>query len=129
MTHRPALLAEIAKVAGDDAAIKVAQARGGTRVYFPPKPAKDHWLVDLVGQQRADAICEELTAGIGPVRVDVPIGTAGQAGRGARKVDRLIREGKSERDIALATGYTERAVRWRKRRMKDMRDTRQQDLF
>ena len=49
----PGVLAEIAAVAGEDAALAVAAAHGGTQVYIPPAPARDHWLARLVGHALA----------------------------------------------------------------------------
>jgi hypothetical protein len=49
--------------------------------------------------------------------------------RGSRaKVDRMIDDGRSERDIALATGYTIRGVR-RRKAMRKPGDDRQLPLL
>ncbi|WEK00617.1 MAG: hypothetical protein P0Y59_02680 [Candidatus Sphingomonas phytovorans] len=120
----PAILAEIADVAGQDAALAVAAARGGTQVYFPPVPGERHWLSLLIGHDAALAVCDRLTAGIGS-RHDVPLGPSGRAARAGAQVDRMLRAGRSERDIALATGYTARGVRKRRAGL----DDRQLDLF
>ena len=126
----PGVLAEIATVAGDDAALAVAEARGGTQVYIPPAPAPDHWLSELVGHDAALAIADRLTCGVGGMRVELPLGPKGQAARARAAVDRLIRAGElSERDIARATGYTIRGVRKRKALLGGDRDDRQLDLF
>lgn len=53
----PSPLDEIAEVAGLDAALAIADAVGGTRVGIPPRPLKDHWLTDLVGDEKASLIC------------------------------------------------------------------------
>ena len=37
----PGLLAEIAAVAGEAAALAVAEAVGGTQIYIPPSPAAE----------------------------------------------------------------------------------------
>jgi hypothetical protein len=49
------------------------------------------------------------------MRVDLPLGPKGAAARLRAKVDRMIADDRSERDIALATGYTIRGVRRRGR--------------
>jgi hypothetical protein len=110
----PGILAEIADVAGEDAALAVAAARGGTQIYIPPAPGRDHWLSRLLGQQAALAIADRLTCGVGGMRVDLPLGPKGAAARLRAKVDRMIDDGRSERDIALATGYSARSIRKRK---------------
>jgi hypothetical protein len=125
----PGILAEIADIAGEDAALAVAAARGGTRVYLPPVPGRDHWLSRLVGHEAAKAIADRLTCGIAGMRVDLPLGPKGLIARGRAKVDRMIADGLSERDIALAAGYTTRGVRMRKALRMKKRDDRQLPLL
>jgi hypothetical protein len=48
------------------------------------------------------------------MRVDLPLGPKGHQARVRAKVDRMIADGRSERDIALATGYAIRGIRKRK---------------
>lgn len=122
-TVLPGVLGRIAQVAGEDAALAIARARGGTQVYFPPDPAPGHWLCHLIGLDRAKRVCDELTCGVGPLRVDIPVGPAGRAAQGRVMVDSMLREGRSERDIALATGYTARGVRKRGAALKSEQDT------
>tara|TARA_R110002049_G_scaffold203696_1_gene374267 strand:- start:641 stop:1027 length:387 start_codon:yes stop_codon:yes gene_type:complete len=125
----PGILSEIADVAGEHAAIAIAQARGGTQVYFPPVPADDHWICRLIGKTAAMRVCDQMTAGVGPRRVDVPLGPTGNVADMNKKratVDRMIIAGRSERDIALATGYTTRQVR---RRRANLREDGQLSLF
>lgn len=126
--HLPGVLAQIAAVAGEEAALALAAARGGTQIYLPPVPAEDHWLIGVVGLDAARAICDHLTCGVGPARIDLPLGPMGAAARARAEVDRLIGANKSEREIALATGYTSRAIR-RRRKQIGWRDERQIDLF
>lgn len=126
----PGVLDDIARVAGEEAALLIAKARGGTRIYVPAKPDADHWLTKLVGQEQAHAIADELTCGIGGLRIDLPSGPRNMAVQRRAEVDRLIREDeKSERDIALATGYTTRGVRKRRAKLAETRDDRQGKLF
>lgn len=128
--HLPGTLAEIAAVAGEDAALAIAAARGGTQIYIPPQPERDHWLSRLVGHKAALAIADRLTCGVGPIRIELPLGPKGAAARLRAKVDRLIAEGElSERDIARATGYTIRGVRRRRARLGTKPDDRQPSLF
>lgn len=133
MDSLPGVLAEIAAVAGEDAALAIAADRGGTQVYIPPQPARDHWLSRLVGHKSALAIADRLTAGISGARIVLPLGPKGHAARQRAKVDRLIKEGElSERDIARATGYTIRGVRMRRKAMLEagkIKDDRQLPLI
>lgn len=128
MTTAPRLtgvLADIARVAGADVALAIGREFGGVRVYFPVEPRPDHWLHTMVGEEAARAICEELTAGRCGLAYDIPIGQFGHQETARSKVDRMLAEKRSERDIARAAGYTERGVRKRKAALRD----RHPDLF
>lgn len=129
MNPLPGILAEIADIAGEDAALAVAAARGGTQVYIPASPDRDHWLSRLVGHQAARDIADRLTCGVGGMRVDLPLGPKGAAARLRAKVDRMILDKRSERDIALATGYAIRGIRKRKARLLGIKDDRQLNLI
>jgi hypothetical protein len=70
----PEVLREIAEAAGVEAALKVASEKGGTRAYFPAKPAPDHWLSDLVGLDKARTIGKVLAPGQSGIELEVPMG-------------------------------------------------------
>lgn len=125
MTELPGILREIAEVAGEEAALAIARARGGTQVYIPEKAAPGHWLTELVGLELAGAIIRQLTCEVGGRRVDLPLGPCGHAAGQRARVDAMIRDNRSERDIALATGYSIRAVRRRRARIGRPADDRQ----
>lgn len=118
-------LAAIARVAGEDAALAIGRKLGGTQVYFPSEPSADHWLSQLVGHTEALKIGEELTAGVGSIRIDVPLGEFGHAESKRAEVDRMLAEGRSERDISLATRYSTRGIRKRRAKLRE----RAPDLF
>lgn len=120
----PGVLAEIAAVAGEAAALAIAEARGGTQIYVPPAPPPGHWLCELVGEKAAQAIADRLTCGVGGRRVDLPLGPCGHQSRARVRVDRMLMAERSERDIALATGYTTRGVRKRRAQLRDSRQPR-----
>ncbi len=73
-SHLPLLLAEIASVAGQDAAHKVALVKGGTKAYFPLKPLSDHWLTLAVGPEAAAKICSKICNGQHGIELEVPMG-------------------------------------------------------
>lgn len=125
----PALLAEIADVAGLDAALAIAEARGGTEVYIPPSAPDDHWLTETAGAAAAEAICAHFAGNGRGCRIEIPLGPKGAAARLRRQVDRMIADGKSEREIALATGYSGRGVRMRKARQRQHHESGQGSLF
>ena len=124
----PQVLADIARIAGEEAARRVAGAVGGTRVYIPPVPGPDHWLSQLVGEQAARKIADHFGAGF-PARIDIPLGDAGFIASQQARIDAMILAGRSERDIALACGYTGRTVRRRRARLKGVHDSRQGRLL
>lgn len=129
----PQVLADIAMIAGEDAARRVAGSVGGTRVYIPPRPAADHWLVKLVGLDAAQRIADHFTGGFGGIRIDIPLADTGFIARQQAKADAMILGGRSERDIAIECGYTIRTIRRRRAALKKagvrIRDARQGDLF
>lgn len=125
----PAILAEIAEVAGRDAALAIADVRGGTQIYLPPVPDADHWLCRLIGIEAARKVADRLTMGVGPRRVDLPLGPSGHQARVRAKVDAMLAEGRSERDIALATRYSTRAIRRRRQQLGAPKNDRQLTLL
>ena len=125
----PGALGEIAEVAGVEAALAIAKVRGGTQIYVPPLPGADHWISRLVGIENARAIADKLTCGVGGRRLELPLGPRGHAETQRARVDRMIREGRSERDIALATGYSIRGVRRRRAKIGSPPETRQLSLL
>lgn len=115
MTALPPVLAEIAEVAGEPAAVLIAARVGGTRVYIPAKVSEDHWLVECVGREKAEKIAAHFVVdGRRGTRIDIPLGGAGaypQLRRAiAKRVHELDREGGSARAIARAAGVTTRTV-------------------
>ncbi len=118
----PKLLAEIAEVAGLDAALKLAAARGGTEIYVPRRASEDHWLAATVGMEAAERICRQWSA----ERIMLPVGTTAQA---RATVDRMIADGRSVTEIALACGWTTRGVERRRAKRRSGGDDRQGNLF
>lgn len=71
--HLPALLAEIAEVAGLAAALAIAEAKGGTVVNIPSGKKKRNWLIDCVGPEAAAKISAHFTSGRGRLQLDIPL--------------------------------------------------------
>ncbi|PHQ63549.1 MAG: hypothetical protein COC10_05625 [Sphingobium sp.] len=131
MSDLTGILGQIAAVAGETAALKLAAEKGGTQIYVPPAPDRNHWLCQLLGETAAHAVADLLTAGVGPARVDMPLGPTGSfaqaRARAAAQINAMIHDtSMSERDIARATGYTIRTIR---RYRAKLRDDRQMPLF
>jgi hypothetical protein len=106
----PTLLAEIAEVAGLDAALTLAAAKGGIEIYVPVRTSDDHWLVAAIGREATDKLCRRYPGS----RLTLPLGPGGSLAAIRRTVGRMIDEGRSETEIARAVGYTTRGVRKRK---------------
>ncbi len=102
----PSLLHIIAEIAGDDTALRVAEAKGGQAAYIP-RPENldaDHWLAEIAGIGKA----REIAAQLGGRSHVVPI--ASQRRR-QEDVEKLIAEGKNVNEIAHALRIDRRTVR------------------
>ncbi len=97
----PALLAEIADVAGIEAARGVARARGGMETYFPTpqgvQGGSGVWLVEAVGKDAALKIAALFPMGCsvyiplwGVALRRIEVLELSRAGRGANEIARLI---------------------------------------
>jgi hypothetical protein len=114
----PPLLCEIAEVAGLRAALALAEARGGNRVYLPvpAQLSKDHWLVKIVGCEAAMKICRHFAAGHN-LELELPRGPTGSRADQWRRLDRLIEQGAPSGVITRSLGICRRTViRHRSRR-------------
>lgn len=102
----PALLREVAEIAGIPAALRLAQAKGGTRVYVPRRLPADHWLVEIIGMEAASALQRRYSG----EKIDIPLGIGGSM-QNARAIARQALDGgASVAQAALAAGLTERGV-------------------
>ncbi|WP_224825615.1 hypothetical protein [Cognatishimia sp. MH4019] len=123
----PPLLNEIADIAGIDAAIAISNVRGGSRVSIPAKAPDGHWLVDAVGRESADKICEHFRSGYGGAVIDLPVGPKSAANETRKKVDQMIRDGVSADKIAQTMNVHRTTVFRRKAKLSP--DENQPDLF
>ncbi|MFT0861685.1 hypothetical protein [Ancylobacter sp. G4_0304] len=128
---RTDLFAEIAEVIGLPAAVKLAEARGGTRIMVPAKAGDGHWLVQLLGRETAEQLFahfrEHGPEGVPRGRlVDLPRGPTGSLATARRRMVEALESGVSADRAARMSGMTRRsAFRIKKR----IRDPRQGDLF
>lgn len=110
LAQLPGVLAQVAQAAGLEAAVRLAQARGGGRAYIPaPEALHDqHWLVLAVGMEAALAIASAL----GGNEVEVPLGPfAGNRAHVWAAIERGLNEGLSVEQAARQVGVTARTVR------------------
>lgn len=124
----PQILKEIADVAGLEAAIEIARVRGGMEVYIPAKADCNHWLVRSVGEEAAKLICDHFTMNGGGMRINIPFGPVHRNAVLRRRVDKMIKEGKSAGEIVRATGYTERGVFYRRAALKQSGEAQQDQI-
>ncbi|PIE13807.1 MAG: hypothetical protein CSA70_03570 [Rhodobacterales bacterium] len=117
----PPLLNEIADVAGLDAALAMADARGGSRISIPARVGANHWLVETVGKDAADKICAHFRTGadgqMGKV-LDLPLRPDLDLAKRRKKIDQMIERGVSADKIAVATRTHRTTVFRRKAKMK-----------
>lgn len=73
----PAVLQEIAEVAGLDAAWAIARAKGGTTIFLPRRVGSRHWLSQIVGYETAQKICAHFRSNH-QERLVVPMGVGTQ---------------------------------------------------
>ena len=53
----PGMLSIVARIAGVDAALRLAEAHGGTRLYVPRDVRPGHELARVLGVQAARLVC------------------------------------------------------------------------
>lgn len=130
----PGLLGEIAEVAGLAAALALAERVGGTRVTIPSRAGDDHWLVETVGREAADLICDHLRIlapdgrEAGARHVQIPLGPTGLLANARVRLVKELEAGTSAREAARRVGMSERtAFRMRARLRGD--DDSQGELF
>ncbi|MEQ1697387.1 MAG: hypothetical protein ABL901_16265 [Hyphomicrobiaceae bacterium] len=122
----PGLIAELAEVAGLNAALALATARGGNRIYIPAKAADDHWLVATVGRPAADKIMTYYATG---VELDLPRGPTGLRAETWRRLYRMLDEGCSSSQITRALGISRDMVKHHRAKLRTQAVTAQMSLF
>jgi hypothetical protein len=123
MAERDGLAAEIAEVIGDEAAARLLSKRGGTRLDIP-RHAGGSLLADLVGLQNAALLIRHFGHGA----LTLPISSARGSGAARARGHRMLAEGGSLLDVALACGVTTRTVSNWRAEMDRAADSRQMTL-
>lgn len=112
----PGVLGEIADVAGIPAALALADKVGGTRINIPARAQDDHWLVETVGREAADKICDyfrTLSAEhreAGARHIVIPLGATGPLAQARRTLITELESGTSARQAARKAGVSERTA-------------------
>lgn len=102
----PPILAEIAGIAGIEAARALAREKGGTEVYIPERAPDGHWLVQCVGREAADRIGRVH----GDCRLTIPLGGTGRLAEGRKMAAAMLRSGVPNSEIARRVGIHTRTV-------------------
>ena len=124
----PALLIEIAEVAGLEAALTLADRYGGNRVYIPRHADEHHWLTLCVGRPAARAICGHFAVPSG-IELELPRGPALNRGQRQARLRQLIAQGLTSSEITRRLGTTRRTVTRNRTAMIADHDGTQLDLF
>ncbi len=105
----PPGLRDIADVIGLDAALKLAQAKGGQRIAVPGRICDGHWLIEVMGREKAEELSRYLTDG-NRIHLDVPFGPTHSGARRNALTYQMLDNGASANEVAAATGVTRRTV-------------------
>ena len=127
--HLPAVLREIAEVAGLDAALRIAQLRGGARLSIPSRIDEDSWLAREIGLEAARKLSRHYTSGRTAAEIVVPLGPTGARAAMAAAIRRLLAQGVSGEEIARRLRIASRTVTRHKSRDRADLDSRQGKLF
>ncbi|WP_269586184.1 hypothetical protein [Roseibium sp. Sym1] len=130
----PGLLGDLARIVGLSAALAIAERVGGTRVSIPARAHDQHWLVETVGRDAADRICDHFRIlrpdgqESGACHVIIPRGPTGCLAKARRRLARELDAGTSAREAARRAGVSERAA-FRMRARHRSADDSQGELF
>ena len=118
----PHILREVAEIAGEEAALRLARVRGGRRMYVPATPTAG--LTAEIGAEAAGALARLY----GNENITVPLGPTGSLSQVRRAIGEALQGGASAAEAAEAAGVTQRTIYNHRRRRKE-RDARQPRLF
>lgn len=102
----PASLQEIAEVVGDDNAMKMVQAYGGTRVFVPQSVGAQHKLSTLLGFEQA----KKLSRTFGGEPLTIARCTMLLKHRRNEEIRKKYDEGASVHELVREYGLTERRI-------------------
>lgn len=115
---------EVADAIGVDAALKLVEAHGGTRIFIPASCDKDHWLAQLLGHRVALKLCEAYSVAPEGKKIGayilLPLGHASaleQARQAAyRSMHKALDEGSSVDEAVRQSGVSRSTVLREKKR-------------
>lgn len=95
---------QLEEAIGEEAMLALSRAFGGTPLYIPKTPSKDHALPLAIGWRATEA----LSAAFGGERIDIPAMVARTT---HEQIRRRRREGMTVVELAREFGYSTRQVR------------------
>lgn len=116
MTDLPLVIAEIERVAGYEAALKLALAKGGRTVYIPYEAVEGHWLTDIVGLEAARKICNHYRVANTGGKLLIPVAKIALQ---KRLLIEALEAGASAPKAAEVAGMHERSAYRARKRIKD----------
>ena len=122
----PDVLQRIEEELGQGAMLSFARAFGGQRVNIPKRVRANSPLARELGRELAEKIAALIGGG---GEITVPLGPVGLMRQAKRRAYQLIAEGKSTNEVVRAVGLHEVTIRRQKRRLRDVGEGDQQDLF
>jgi Mor family transcriptional regulator len=126
MEGLPPVLADLSEIIGLGAALRLAEAFGGTEIYVPRDPPADHPVTQAIGLEAAQRLAQYLGTLTSGGRIDVPKGDALSRARRNRAIVEAVAAGASKQQLARTHGLT---TRWVRSVCNGTRDDRQPDLF
>lgn len=121
----PSSLADIARVIGVAATLKLCEARPGGRIFIPKEATPDHWIAELLGIDAFAALVHVYKG----ERPEIPLAHKWQLRIKERAIVSARRAGQSQYEVAQQYGMTQRGIRKAERRAESRTDTDQLDLF
>lgn len=113
----PPLLAEFADAIGIEGALAIAEAKGGQLVSITSKMSDEHWLVRLIGREKAEHLAETVLAGK-RMQFDIPRGPTGSYKAEQRRRAQIVAEAlagsATASEAARRAGITRRSVQRQK---------------
>lgn len=119
------LLREVAEATSVTAALKLARAFGGTKIYIPHRLPGGHALVDAAGRDAAEHLSSNYAGEI----LLVPLGPEADAGRKRRAIRERLADGHSNQRIARDLNCHVRTVERERERLRGTDDDRQLRLL
>ena len=109
MRDLPAGLQDVVDAIGLADTVRMIDARPGERVTIPKALPSDHWLVALIGPDKARTLSALLNGA--PLSLPTSMRSGPRAAR--RACDAALASGSTINEAVRASGLTYRAVQWR----------------